>query len=212
MRLRAAAALAAACLAVPALVLADGKDAAKDKEKPAAGAPKVKRDPDGKKGISPYMEALQRGDAALVARDLAGAVSAYQDAVKLDATKMLAFARLAEALRESGKLDDAGSTLETALGKQGDDSLKAHVMFLLADLRERQKSYDAAKDLWTKYASFVEGKGFGYAASAKDRLAKIEEHAKLEKQYGEVRERIKKRQEEREKEARENAMKDTKNK
>src|SRR3954462_4280934 len=77
---------------------------AKDAPK-AAGSKEIKKDPEGKRGISPYMELVAKGEGALVARDLPGAVGAFQEATKLDAEKMLGFYRLGEAFLQSGKLD-----------------------------------------------------------------------------------------------------------
>lgn len=186
------------------------KQAAKSDAPAAAGK---KTDPEGKKGVSPYTDAITKGDAALVARDLPGAIDAYQAAVKLDAAKALAFYRLAEAFRESGKLDDAEQALTTAAGKRGDERLLAKVQFQVADLRERQKRFDGVKEQWDKYATLAgEPKAQAYPATAKARLEALATRDKLEKDYAAVKERVKKRQEEREKEARDNAMKDKKNK
>src|SRR5262245_29083845 len=111
----------------------------------AGGKKEVKRDPAGKRGISPYMELIAKGEAAFVARDISGAVSTFQEAIKLDAEKMLGFYRLGEAMLASGKMEDAESTWQTALGKKGPDELNAKVLFVLADLRERQHKWQAAK-------------------------------------------------------------------
>lgn len=233
MRRRLASSLAALSIAAVALASiegvasaqpkADEKKAEPAKKEPVKGpAPKKdapapasgkKTDPEGKKGVSPYTEAITKGDAALVARDLPGAIDAYQAAVKLDAGKALAFYRLGEAFRESGKLDDAEQALTTAAGKRGDERLAAKVQFQVADLRERQKRFDGVKEQWDKYATLAaEPKAQAYAATAKARLEALATRDKLEKDYAAVKERVKKRQEEREKEARENAMKDKKNK
>ncbi len=186
--------------------------AAASAAKPTSATPAKRTDPENKKGISPYIEAVAKGEALLAARSIDGAVSAFREAIALDASKALAFYRLGEALREAGKLDDALATLETAQGKAGTDATKAHCLFVSAEIRERQKNWDAAKAAWTKYAEAVAGKEFGFATTAKDRLERLATREKLEKEYAAVKSRIEQRLAEREKEARENAMKDTKNK
>src|SRR5262249_50664796 len=57
----------------------------------------IRRDEQNRKGISPYMELLVKGDAAFVARDLLGAISTYQEAIKLRSEEMMALYRLGEA-------------------------------------------------------------------------------------------------------------------
>src|ERR1044071_1742302 len=68
-----------------------GDAAPKPVAAPASGKKEIKRDPEGKRGISPYMELIAKGEASFVARDLPGAVSTFQEAVKLDPDKMLGF-------------------------------------------------------------------------------------------------------------------------
>lgn len=191
---------------------------------PAKGAPapaKVEppvfplKDPTGKAGISPYMELINKGEAAFGVRDFAGAVVHFQEAAKLDAQKMLAFYRLGEAELAAGKPDEADAIWTTGLTKEGTPTLKARIYFCLADLKERQKKWDAAKEAWGKYAQFLKDnaqEAKGYALTPEERIKVIDRHVKDEKDYASVKERIKKRQAEREKEAEENAKKDKANK
>lgn len=205
-------ALAAAALVVATSAVAQKKDAPKDapKETAAQSGKGVRKDPQGKTGISPYMEAVAKGEVAFVARDFPGAITAFQDAIKTDGEKMLAFYRLGEAQLASNKPDEADAAWQTALSKKGADALKAKVLFVIADLRERQGKWQEAKDAWTAYASFVQGSSSanGYAASATERQKTIDRRVKDEKDYGAVKERIKAREAERQKEAEENAKKD----
>jgi tetratricopeptide (TPR) repeat protein len=174
----------------------------------------IRRDPENRKGISEYMEMVAKGDATFVGRDLPGAITTYQDAIKLKPTDMLAFYRLGEAFQASGKLDDADSTWEAALGKKGSDDLKAKVLFCVAGLRERQQKWQAAKDAWQAYSAFLQGnpKVLGYPATAADRIKQIDRRVQLEADYGKVKERIAQRIAEKEKEAADNAKKDKLNK
>lgn len=215
-------ALVLCSLAFSSVAFAQG-GAAKPDPKAAAAAPTAPmpppagplKDPENKKGISPYMEAIKKGEDAFVARDFAGAVTAFQDAVKLDSAKMLAFYRLGEAQLASGKPEEAEAIWTAALNKEGPADLKSKVLFVIADLRERQRKLDVAKDEWAKYATFLKehaSDAKGYAGTPEERTKMIERRLKDEKDYAVVKERIIKRQAEREKEAEENAKKDKANK
>src|SRR4051812_11091617 len=74
---------------------------------PPKGKKEILRDPENKRGISPYMELVVKGEAAFVARDVPGATAAFQEAIKLDPTKALAFYRLGEVEADGGKLEEA---------------------------------------------------------------------------------------------------------
>lgn len=189
----------------------DKKAAAEAESAPPASS--IRRDPEGITGISPYQELIVKGQNAYTSGDKPGAIAAFQEATQLDSAKMLGFYRLGEALRGSDKLDEASTAYETALGKKGNAALKAKVLFVLADLRERQGKWQEAKDAWDAYAAFLQEspKAGGFPATATDRLKKIERRVKDEKTYGEVKERTEKRRIEVEREAEENKKKDTKN-
>jgi hypothetical protein len=212
------ASLVASSLALAGTASGQSKPAKPDAAKPdaaAAAAPKGPlKDPENKKGISPYMEAVSKGEAAFVARDFPAAVVGFQDAIKIDGQQMLAFYRLGEAQLAAGKPEEAEAIWTSALTKAGPDDLKAKVHFVLADLRERQKKMPEAKDAWGQYAAFVKEKADakGYPATPEERQKMIDRRAKDEKDYAAVKERIAKRQAEREKEATENAKKDKLNK
>ena len=179
---------------------------------PAAAGPR--RDPEGKTGISPYMEAVARGQNSFVARDFAGAVTAFQDAIKGDPQQMLGFYLLGEAQLEAGKPEEAEAAWTTGLSKKGPDDLNARLLFIMADLRERQKNWQAAKDAWAAYSAFLTShpQAKGYAATAEERTKRLDQRMKDEKDYAAVKERIQKREAERLKEAEENAKKDKLNK
>lgn len=159
------------------------------------------------------MEALKKGEDAYVARDFASAVAAFTDAIKLDTARMIGYYRIGEAQLAVGNVAEAQSQWQSALTKTGSDDLKAKVYFVLADLAERQGKWQEAKDAWTAYTNFLQAnaKALGYAATAVERQKMIDRRVKDEKDYGEVKVRIQKRQEERLKEAEDNAKKDTKN-
>ena len=174
----------------------------------------IRRDPEGRSGIAPYQEAVVKGQGAFAARDFPGAVVAFQDAIKLDPTAMLGFYLLGEAQLEAGKPDEAEAAWTSGLSKKGSEDLNGRILFVLADLRERQKSWQGAKDAWAAYQAFLTSHTTvkGYAATAEDRIKRIDQRIKDEKDYGAVKERIKAREAERLKEAEENAKKDKLNK
>lgn len=204
------ASFALSSLVVAAMALGNASASAETPKTAAAGAKEIRRDPEGKRGISPYAEAIAKGEGAYVARDLPGAITAFQDAIKLDAEKMLGFFRLGEALLETGKPDEADSTWTTALGKKGTDDLNAKLLFVIADLRERQRKWQATKDAWAAYSAFLQNhtKVTGYPATATERTKQAERRIKDEVDYAAVKDRIAKREAERTKEAEENAKKD----
>jgi hypothetical protein len=181
---------------------------------PAAGGKAVRRDPEGKTGISPYSEAVLKGQNSFIARDFPGAVTGFQEAIKLDPGAMLGFYLLGEAQLEAGKLDEAEAAWTAGLNKKGSDDLNARLLFLMADLRERQKNWQVAKDAWAAYSAFLTShpQAKGYPATAEERQKRIDQRVKDEKDYGVVRDRIKARETERLKEAEENAKKDKLNK
>lgn len=210
--------LLAVSLVVSSVVLASGAFAqGKGPAAPAPATAKVDppvfplKDPKGKMGISPYMEAINKGEASFVARDFAGAVVQFQEAIKLDGQQMLAFYRLGEAQLAAGKPEEADAIWTSGLSKEGTPTLKARLLFCLADLKERQKKFDAAKEAWGKYAQFLKDNAQdakGYALTPEERIKVIDRRVKDEKDYAPVKERIAKRQAEREKEAAENAKRD----
>jgi tetratricopeptide (TPR) repeat protein len=203
--------------------LVQGK-AAPAKGAPAKGAPATAKvpppvfplkDPQNRAGISPYMEAINKGEASFIARDFPGAVVQFQEAIKVDGQQMLAFHRLGEAQLAAGKPDEADAIWTAGLSKEGTPTLKARLLFCLADLKERQKKYDAAKDAWGKYAQFLKDHAQdakGYPLTPEERIKVIDRRMKDEKDYAPVKERVARRQAEREKEAAENAKKDKANK
>jgi hypothetical protein len=123
---------------------------------------------------------------------------------------MLGYHRLGEAFVASGKLDEAHKTYEAGLSKKGPDELKGKLMFVLADLHEREKKWQGAKDAWSAYAAFLQGnpKVKGFPGTATERMKQADRRMKDEIDSGKVKERIASRIAAKEKEALENAKKD----
>jgi tetratricopeptide (TPR) repeat protein len=217
----------AAMVASASTALADDKGPTKPEAKPAPAAEKPaapkgadaskngpRRDPAGKAGISPFMEAIVRGDRAYGTADYAGATESYGEAARLDPEATMPLYRRGLVELAQGKYDDCEQTLQKAAQKKGTDELQAKVLFVLAELRERTGKWQLAKDAWSTYAAFVEGhpKAHGYADTAIERQKQIDRRVKYEKDFGAVKERIERRQKELEKEAEESAKKDKLNK
>jgi tetratricopeptide (TPR) repeat protein len=162
-------------------------------------ASKVRRDPRGITGISPFWEALKRGDSAYVARDYDGAIDAYTKALTKEPQNALGHYRVGEAHRAKGDLQQAERAWQAALRfAAGEPVLKAKVLFCLADLRERQKDLQAAKQGWNSYEAHLAGqsKPIGYPKTPTERKERADAWVDLKEKYAAVRERIRKRLEE----------------
>jgi tetratricopeptide (TPR) repeat protein len=171
------------------------KKAKAEAAEPAPG--ELRRDPNGVKGISPMWEAINKGDAAYVARDFAGAIAAYQEAITKAPQNPLAHYRKGQALVGKGDLEEAIKSYTDALRfAQGSSALRAKIMFVIADVRERQKALEDANDNWAKYDAFVAGDptSKGYSATAKERQKRIADVRRINAEGAEVRARIEKRQ------------------
>ncbi|HOU92353.1 MAG TPA: tetratricopeptide repeat protein [Polyangiaceae bacterium] len=160
-------------------------------EEPTAPAEQVRKDPQGIKGISPYWEAIREGDGAYVARDYPAAIAAFKRAVGLMPQKALAHYRLGQALLASGATAEAEQAYQAALRFAEDPTMKAKALFVLADLRERQRDLPGAAEGWTAYSGPAQAPGAnGYPATATARKAAIARWQETEAGYAKVKERI----------------------
>jgi len=186
----------------------DGKDGV------TVDAEGVRRDPKGVKGISPYMEQIVRGDRAYVARDFDGAILNYREAIKLEPEKALGHYRVASAQLAKGDQKEAEAALVNGLRFVAKDgTLKAKLIFALADLRERQKNNDEAIGRWKEYAKNAEDEkeAITYPATSTERVARNEAWKKNVTESEEVKVRIAKRLKEADEASRKSAS-DPKNK
>jgi tetratricopeptide (TPR) repeat protein len=142
-----------------------------------------------------YADALAKGEKAFVTRDFGGALTAFQQATQLRPDDPLAYYRLGEAQLALEKLPEAEAAWKSAQAKSAEATLAAKVLFVLADLRERQQKWQDAKDAWTAYTAFLEKnpKAIGYPQTAAERQKQIERRVKLEADYGEVKKRAENR-------------------
>lgn len=194
---------------------AASSDAKGDKDTaPIIGADGVRRDPKGVKGISPYIEAIVKGDHAYVARDFEGAIAAYREAIKAEPERPLAHYRIGCAQLAKGDQKEAEAAFVDGLRFVArDGSLKAKLIFALADLRERQKNNDEAIGRWKEYSKNAEDdkEAITYPATATERIARNEAWKQNAADSAAVKERIAKRLKEADDAARKSAA-DPKNK
>ena len=174
------------------LASADPPEAPKPASPPAPSA--VRKDPHGIKGISPFREALNKGDSALAARDVDGALAIYQAAISNEPQNPLGYYRIGEALIEKGTLHEAQEAFTNGLRfvSAADAALKAKLQFALADARERQKNWDEASAQWSEYQAFASQQKLGFPDSGAERKRTVEVWKKLSADAAEVKARIQK--------------------
>ncbi|HTQ03964.1 MAG TPA: tetratricopeptide repeat protein [Polyangiaceae bacterium] len=147
-------------------------------------------------GPSPYSPTVQKGDSAYIARDFDGAIAAYRQEIEKNPNGPLGHYRMGEAELAKGNFAEAEESWQTALRfAEKDPHLKGKILFLLADLKERQKAYDDSVERWKTYQQFLESspEAKGYPATAADRIKRAEEWKKLSADSAEVKARIEKR-------------------
>jgi tetratricopeptide (TPR) repeat protein len=179
--------------------------------KPGAAAKpsaEVRRDPKGIKGISPFWEALKKGDDAYVARDFDGAIAAYTEALNREPKHPLGHYRIGEVHLAKGDHDKAEAAWQAALRfVSGDPRLRAKILFVLADLRERRGALAEAKTAWSSYAKQIKAKpkAAGYPKTPPERTKRIVTWVDMKQKYAAVKQRIAERLAEVEKKQREDA-------
>ncbi len=172
-------------LLVPAVVLASvvaWGDGARGSQKTSAA---TNRD---------YASACAQGNAKYAARDFEGAIELYRKAVELVPHPSWALYLLGEAQVAAGNLPEAEAAwsraaLETS---EKDPAARARILFVTADLKEREKKWDDAKAAWQAYLDWV-GRfpdGGVFPGSAQSRLQVIDTMLKQDKMYEVVRQRI----------------------
>jgi tetratricopeptide (TPR) repeat protein len=179
----------AALGALATITLGIAPDARAD-NKPAADD---KYDPANRIHISKFMETCVQGNAKFVSRDFPGAIDSYRKAIQLQPTNPLGHYLLGEAQSASGNLTEAEASWTNAdnLGDK-DPPTKTKLLFVLADLKERQKKWDDAKAGWQRYAQYVAAHpdAGGSAATSDARIKAIDDMLKQDKAYDVVRQRI----------------------
>jgi tetratricopeptide (TPR) repeat protein len=168
-----------------------------------------RRDPRGVKGISPFWEAIKRGDDAAAAQNLDGAKAAYDDAIKADPHNGTGQYRAGEIELLRGHLKEAEAAWEEALRFAGDNAgLKAKVLFVLADVKERQRALEEETNGWNAYETHARAAPSAktFPDTAADRKKRVQEWKQAVIDYGAVKDRIKLRLDEANKKAAESAQ------
>jgi tetratricopeptide (TPR) repeat protein len=196
-------------LALAGSAWAGKKDKEKSEDKPAVAADGVRRDPKGIKGISPFWEQIKKGDDALSARDVEGAKAAYQEAIRSEPQHPMGHYRLGEVELRKGNLKEAEASWQSALRFAAENlAMKGKALFVLADVKERQRSLEEATNGWNGYEAHTKAAGTvkTYPETPADRKKRIDTWKKMETDYAAVKERIKQRLAEAEKKAAEDAQ------
>jgi len=194
--------LAALALAsLPALALAFaaaawGEPAAADApsatKRGDSGAPR--HDPDNKTALAEWMEKCIQGNAKFISHDVPGAIDLYRQAIQLAPKRPLPHYLLGEAQLGAGNLDAAEAAIKDAeqASDDRDPDVRAKILFVLADLRERQKKWDDAKAAWKVYADYAEKHADAGMAPPTPvaRIQAIDDMLKQDKAYEVVRQRI----------------------
>ena len=163
-------------------------------KKPADKNDKADRyDPENITAISQYMETLAKGNERFAAKDQTGAIDTYKKAIQLSPRNPLGHYLLAVAYLAWGNMGEAEAAIQQAYEADAKNGLvRSHVLFLRADIAERQKKWEQAKAAWQAYMEHAAklGDAGGFPQTAAERLKAIQKVMELEKAYAGVRERI----------------------
>lgn len=186
---------------VSGLLFAAATASGDDAPKPAprakvvdAGPAETRYDPDNVTGISQSMEALVKGNERYVAKDYPGAIDLYRKGIQLNPKNALGPYLLGEAHLAANNASEAEAAFKQAeeLTDSRNPSLRSRVLFVVADVYERQKKWPQAKAAWQTYgehaAKYADAGAFPQSGAT--RLEAVEAVLKLEAQYAEVRARI----------------------
>jgi len=145
-------------------------------------------------GAAKFREACRDGNSHYAARDFVGAIAAFQKAVESEPNNALGHYFLGEAQLAGGNLVEAEAAWSRAsiAATAQEGALRARVLFVLADLKERQTKWDEARAAWQVYldwaARFPDAGAF--PGSALSRQQVIDAMQKQDKAYAVVRQRI----------------------
>ena len=185
-------ALGALGVAVVPVVWAAGGSGSGESKPAAAPGPAAAA---GLYGAGPkYAEGCIAGNRKYLTRDFAGAIEAYRAAVQLAPKHPLAYYLMGEAQLAANNMAEADAAWKQAEANADskDPTLRARVLFVIADLKERQKKWDEAKTAWQAYsewaAKFPNAGVFPGSATA--RVQAIDAALKQDKDYEVVRQRI----------------------
>jgi len=147
------------------------------------------------KGPSPeYRKACDLGNAKYASRDFPGAIEQYRRAIELNPKQALGFYLLGEAQLAAGSITEADAAWSRAALESGEQepALRARVLFVLADLKERQLKWDDARAAWQVYLDWASRypNANAFPGSGQSRQQVIDAMKKQDKAYDIVRQRI----------------------
>jgi tetratricopeptide (TPR) repeat protein len=141
-----------------------------------------------------YLKLCEGGNAKYAGRDFAGAIDEYRKAIELTPKQGLAYYLMGEAELAAGNVGEADAAWNRASLESGeqDPVLHARVLFVVADMRERQKRWDDARAAWQVYIDWAAKypSSNAYTASGQSRQQVIDTMQRQDKAYDVVRERI----------------------
>jgi tetratricopeptide (TPR) repeat protein len=139
------------------------------------------------------METIAKGNERFAAKDQTGAIDIYKKAIQLSPRNPLGHYLLAEAYLAAGNVPEAEAAIQMAYeGDSKNAAVRAHVLFVRADIFERQKKWEEAKAAWQAYiehAAKLSDAG-GYPQTGAERVKALQKVVDLETAYAAVRERI----------------------
>ncbi len=186
-------------LCAPVISAVTVRGAAADEETQPAARAKGRREASKATAASEFKETCVQANARYVSHDTAGAIELYRKAISLQPRNPLGHYLLGEALLGSGNPAEAEASWLQAdqVAENGPASVKAKILFVLADLRDRAKKWDEAKLAWQKYVDFCSKHSEigAFPASGTARIQAIDEMLKQDKAYEIVRQRIKEEKE-----------------
>ena len=182
-------------LAVPAIALVPLVASGEPKPKAPKEADKAEKyDPENITAISQYMETIAKGNERFAAKEHTSAIDTYKKAIQLAPKNPLGHYLLAEAYLAGGNMGEAEAAIQQAYEADAKNAtVRSHVLFLRAEIFERQKKWDQAKLAWqayTEHAAKLGAEGGAFPQSGAERLKASQKVVDLEKAYAGVRERI----------------------
>ena len=112
----------------------------------------VPKDPENRRGISPFWEKIVQGDTAAIAHDYSTALSYYQAALTFDPKNPVGHLRMAEVSLKQQQLEKTKEYLDAAFRfSEGELRLRAQVLFLTARYYEQKNTPDEAILAWARY-------------------------------------------------------------
>jgi tetratricopeptide (TPR) repeat protein len=143
---------------------------------------------------SKYAEACSQGNARYASRDYQGAIALYRSAIELDPHNALGHYLIGEAHLAAGNIGDAEAAWNQASVESSDKEpdLRARILFVIADLKERQWKWSDAVAAWQVYIDWATRfpKAAVFPDSGRSRQQVIDHMLKQDKAYEVVRRHI----------------------